>query len=238
MGLGLLYGCDNDTNDYNINQNVYTSYEQCMQDWGGSVQSAKQNGFDDVCQPTQDASIDMGYNNNANNNTTVIVNNVNPTPTVVHTYYAGPRYYTLPNGTVRTFFRKDGKSFIGSDTTHAPQTGKIIDTHQSYTDTHSHDSVDSATKNSATKTNDASKVNQTNKGFFGNFMKSGDVAAKTATHEAPTSHFESVEPSSIHASSISEHSSSISRSIVSGRSGSVARSGFGGHATGHASAGG
>src|SRR5579875_3203893 len=124
MGLGALYTYNNDSTDYNINQNVYSSYEQCMQDWGGSVQDAKQNGFDDVCQISNDSSLDL-TNNQVNSGTnTVIIHDSTP---MVHTYYTGPRYYSLPNGQVRTFFKKDGKTFLGTETNPSPKVGKVVD---------------------------------------------------------------------------------------------------------------
>jgi hypothetical protein len=221
MGLGLLYGCDNDSVDYGINQNVYSSYEQCMQDWGSSVQDAKQNGFDDLCQPS---------------NTTTVVNNNTNTTVIGHSsgvntvYYTGPRYYTLPNGTVRTFFSKGGKTFIGSSTSKAPTVGKVVDTHQTYTETHSNSNSNSNSSNTTSKTNDASKITQVNKNQIGTMIKNSDVSVRSGKSAS----FEAVESSSIHAST-----SSISHSAFSeGSHGSVARGGFSAHASGHASAGG
>ena len=211
MGLGVLYGCDNASDDYEINQNVYNSYQECMQDWGVSAQDAKQNGFDDLCQPST-----------ANNNTTVntFIHSGGGNATAV--YYTGPRYYTLPNGTVRTFYRRDGKTFIGCNTAKAPSVGKTVDTQQSYTDTHA---------NSSSNNNNS---NNTNKAKISEIVKNDSITSKQNVSRANASHFELAE------SSI--HTSSVSHSSFGGEHGStsVARSGFGAHATssGHSFGGG
>lgn len=247
MGLGVLYGCDNDSVDYGINQNVYSSYEQCMQDWGSSVQDAKQNGFDDLCQPSTTVV------DNSTTNTTIIGTGSSSVHSV---YYSGPRYYTLPNGTVRTFYSQGGKTFIGNSSSKAPSAGKVVDTHQTYTDTHANSNNNThpnsnlnknnsnGSTNSAANVNDANKVSQVNKNQIGTMIKNSSVNVSTTKSAG----FEAVESSSIHASNSSlshslfsgEHDSSGRTSTVKSSSGrsTVSRSGFSSHGVGHASAGG